>query len=198
MIRPACHVIYTIPLPLRYDPGFTDAIANFRICDLPNFKVNSRSGDPYPAGRERLAQVIQRRVAHYVTAANPVFTPQAAGVLVEKSGGLLRDLIRLCQTACRGAFREAVDRVDGRLAEAAVRALTREQAGNLLSVHWEVLHEVHRTKRLSDRVAELPEGGEIRRVVVCHQLLEGRHILAYANDETWFDAHPFLLADLAR
>ncbi len=198
LTRPACHVIYTIPIPLRYDSSFSHAIANFRVCDLPNFKINNRNGTSYPSGRTRLGEVIRKRIADHVSAKNPAFTEEAIAVLVEMSGGLLRDLIRLAQTACREAFIAQTDRVDERLARAAVQALTNEQAANLRTVHWEELQQVYRTKRLTTRIEELNVAGEVKKVVVCDQLLEGRHIFAYVNDETWFDVHPVLTSNLAR
>jgi len=198
LTRPACHVVYTIPITLRYDSNFDDARANFRVCDLPNFKVNARNGDPYPSGRELLAQVIHKRLADYVPADNPIFTTAAMELLVAMSGGLLRDLMHLCQSACGEAVRAGAYTVDESHARTAVLALTGEYAANLRQAHWEELQQVHQSKLLTTRVEKLSIGGEVKEVVLCDQLLEGRHIFAYANHDTWFDVHPVLTANLAR
>jgi len=197
LTMPACHVIYTIPLPLRHETFFSKAINYFRIYDLPNFKINNRNETPYQPGKDRLAEVIRKRIQVYVSATNPIISEEAIFYLVENSGGLLRDLIRLTQTACREAQVNSADVIEIVHTRAAVQQLATEQSAGLRDVHWRELVRVHEIKNITTTKERLSIAGEIKEVTLCDQLLAGRHIFSYSDDAgIWFDVHPILLQNL--
>ena len=197
--KPTCHIVYTIPISLRYETTFSHAINYFRTYDLPNFKVNKRNGTPCPSGCDRLANVIRFRIKDHVSEKQLVITDDAINLLVQKSGGLLRDLIRLTQTSCREAMVAKVDYIDKKHAEKAVQELANEQSKGLGDIHWQELAKVHETKKITTTLAKLSVAGEIKEVAVCNQLLSGRHIFSYSDEAgTWFDVHPILLANIAK
>jgi hypothetical protein len=197
LTKPACHVIYTIPLPLRHETAFSQAINNFRIYDLPNFKISNRNGTPYQPGRDRLAEVVKRRVQVFASGNNPIMTDEAIGCLVANSGGLLRDLIRLSQTACREAMVGETDKIEIQHARTAVQELCNEQSKGLRDIHWKELARVHQIKNITTTTASLSIAGVIKEVALCDQLLSGRHIFSYSDEAgTWFDVHPILLPNI--
>lgn len=199
LTMPACHVIYTIPLPLRHETFFSRAINYFRTYDLPNFKINNRNGTIYQPGRDLLAQVIKKRIQDYVSPKTPIISEKAISYLVESSGGLLRDLIRLTQTACREAQVNQSDIIELSHAKAAVQQLATEQSTGLRDVHWRELQRVYEIKNITTTKERLSIAGEIREVTICDQLLGGRHIFSYSDDGgVWFDVHPILMFNIAK
>ncbi|WP_287255878.1 P-loop NTPase fold protein, partial [Moorena sp. SIO4E2] len=102
-----CHIIYTIPISLRYSPSFRQPRESFQPLDLYNLPVfecerNSRpTSTANKVGRDILKSVITTRLAKINE--TDLFTPDALELLSEKSGGVIRDLIRLARGACQVA-----------------------------------------------------------------------------------------------
>ena len=174
LVAPACRVIYTVPFPLFYTPDFQQVRQQFhRNFLLPNVKTRERDGTPYEAGREMLKRVIRRRLQ------DDLIDPDALEALVEASGGLLRELLRLARLSVLAARR---NRQDTRIALSDVEWARREVRNTfrrILKVEdYRNLRKVHETKRidaLQERAAD--------------RLLHNLSILEY-DGETWWDVHP--------
>lgn len=102
-----CHIVYSIPIALRYAPAFRQPMERFQKClDLVNppvFKCDNSTRptrEPNKVGRHVLATVIEKRLAKLGEDYETLFNPDALDLICEKSGGVMRDLIRLARTAC--------------------------------------------------------------------------------------------------
>jgi len=173
LIAPACRVIYTVPFPVFYSPDFQQVRHQFhRNFLLPNVKTRQRDGSPYPPGRQMLEQVLLRRVQADLIA------PPALEALVEASGGLLRELMRLSRHSVSAARRRGDTRV-GLEDVAWARREVRNTYRRILKVEdYRHLWKVYETKRID---ALSPQ--------VADQLLHNLSVLEY-NGETWWDVHP--------
>jgi hypothetical protein len=119
-----------------------------------------------------LRQVLRRRVAE------TLLDPEAMEALVEASGGLLRELIRLARLSVILARR----RRDARILPGDVAGAMREAQNTFRRIlkleDYRHLRKVQERKSLDD----LPEE-------VANRLLHNLSILEY-DGETWWDVHP--------
>ena len=173
LMAPACRIIYTVPYPLFYSNDFQLVRSTFhRVFLLPNIKIRHRDGAPWETGREMLRQVLRRRVAE------TLLDPEAMEALVEASGGLLRELIRLARLSVILARR----RRDARILPGDVAGAMREAQNTFRRIlkleDYRHLRKVQERKSLDD----LPEE-------VADRLLHNLSILEY-DGETWWDVHP--------
>ena len=90
LTTPKAYVVYTFPVSLRYSNDFVQIIRNFdEAFVLPNIKVFDRDGTPYEPGRERLREVLTKRMNE------DLIEEEALEKLIENSGGLMVTLIEL-------------------------------------------------------------------------------------------------------
>jgi energy-coupling factor transporter ATP-binding protein EcfA2 len=197
-----CHIIYAIPISLRYSPSFRQPMQSFQKClDLTNppvFECDRNlcpTTNPSQSGRELLVSVINKRLTRLGDSYKGLFNPDALELICEKSGGVMRDLVRLARTACEVALRKKVIYVDLDAAKEAVQEVRREY--NLSDYHFPELDTVHRTGCLTTKTHSLPNKGEF---VICDELLQNKFVLGYydASRNSWFDVNPILFEDLKR
>ena len=198
----SCHIIYSIPISLRYSPSFRQPMESFQKClDLTNPPVFECDGNlcpttnPRQSGRSILASVIDRRLARLGKDYHNIFTQEALELISEKSGGIMRDLVRLARTSCEVALRRKLTDVNLDAAKEAVQEVRKEY--NLSDYHFSELDSVHRDGRLTTKTHSLPNKGEF---VICDELLQNKFVLGYydGNRNSWFDVNPILIEDLER
>lgn len=197
-----CHIIYTIPMSLRYSPHFAQPKEIFNECldlvNIPVFKYDDNAkptANPDFTGRELLRIIIQRRLKRLGTDYANLFTLEALEYIGEKSGGVLRDLIRLARSTCKIARKHRLTQVDLSVAEEAVRE--ERKVYTLSDYHYPELDAVHSTGKLTSQTYNLPDKGEF---VICDELLQNKFILGYYDEKVrnWFDVNPMILEDLER
>ena len=198
-----CHIIYAIPIDLRYSTSFRQTREGFTEClDLSNiavFKCDEMARpttNPDRVGRHILMEVVQKRLATLGDAYANLFEPQALDLLCEKSGGVLRELVRLARMACEVALNRKVSRIDRTIAEEAVKQEHRMYT--IEDYHFPELEKVHRTGQLSSN--EFDSSRHRGKIVICNELLHNKFVLGYYDKkyEQWFDVNPMLWADLER
>jgi hypothetical protein len=202
LIELNCHIIYSIPISLRYSPSFRQPMESFQKClDLNNppvFESNDNlcpTSNPNRIGREILINVINKRLVSLGDSYKGLFNPDALELICEKSGGVMRDLVRLARTACEIGLRNKFNLIDLETAQESVREVRREY--NLSDYHYPELDLIHRTGKLTTKAHSLPGKGEF---IICDELLQNKLVLGYYNSrqESWFDINPILIEDLKR
>lgn len=197
-----CHIIYSIPISLRYSPSFRQPMESFQKClDLNNplvFESDDNlcpTSNPNRNGRDILINVINKRLDSLGDSHKGLFNPDALELICEKSGGVMRDLVRLARTACEIGLRSKSNLIDLETAREAVREVRREY--NLSDYHYPELDIIHRTGKLTTKAHSLPGKGEF---IICDELLQNKLVLGYYNSsqESWFDINPILIEDLKR
>jgi KAP family P-loop domain len=198
----SCHIIYAIPISLRYSPSFRQPMESFQKClDLTNPPVFECDENlcpttiPNQLGRDILNSVIHKRLASLGAAYKGLFNLDALEFISQKSGGVIRDLVRLARTACEVSLRKDLIYVDLDVAQEAVKEVRGEY--NLSDYHYPELDKVHRTGCLTTNTHSLPSKGQF---VICDELLQNKFILGYCdrNRKSWFDVNPILIEDLQR
>jgi len=186
-------VVYTGPITLMLGTEWQAAGSQFQRQRLTNV-VTRRPELPgitltdvkIAAGRTSLQQVIAKRLALAGLDTATVFADDGVDLLIETSGGLLRDLIHLVNRTVRIAFAQKAPHVTRAIAEDAVSELRKE-------------YEITMNGRRREELAYVREHGEPSgKGDVSPELLLGGYILPYSNGRIWFEPHPILREGVAR
>lgn len=185
---PKCSVLYTGPLDLYYSPRFGEVRARFRIAPFPHVKLYDQR-DPSRVddkGYAFMRQVVYRRLKSLQLAPETIIAPDVIDTfLIRGSGGVVRDLIRLVQSAALEAELAGKTAIEAAEAKRALNELRRQLMAQLTPDYHEVLDKVRNTRQ---RVG----GDETEK---CDLLLRNDIVLSYINDDIWFDAHAALKAE---
>ena len=112
--------------------------------------------------------------------------PDARELLIFNSGGVLRDLMSLCQTAIEEAYMDGSDLVTEQHAKQAILAIERSKIIGLTDSSIEILSKVMTENSFSPRTAE------------DFDLLLTGHILEYRYPRRRFVVHPILVPILKK
>ncbi|MDJ0901734.1 MAG: ATP-binding protein [Xenococcus sp. MO_188.B8] len=194
-----CHVVYTIPLVLRYSPELTNLIQSFgRPQYLPMVRVQSKERIDDDEGMYLLQQMVMARAFPQV-AKEEVLSPKLVSQVFEQtesssttstlskneilckmcrlSGGHVRNLLRILH-AC-------ITDEDPPLSKACLNRIIREHQADLLNgiepEDWNWLYQVAQDKKVS---------GEEK----YQRLVQNLWVLEYQNKEgeSWHDIYPIL------
>lgn len=197
-----CHIVYAVPISLRYSTAFRQPMQSFEKCldlvNIPVFKCDEQTRPTCTSdrvGRHILTRVIEKRLGKLGDAYKSLFQAEALELLCEKSGGVMRDLVRLARTACEIASRKKMSRVDLALAQEAIRE--DREGYTIADYQFPELDTVHRTGALTSNTFDSPKHGK---TVICDELLHHKLVLGYQDLEygRWFDINPILSGDLER
>lgn len=158
------HVVYTTPISLFFISNLQNDYENVYI--LPMVRLNY-------AGKSTLKELVQKRVDIETV----FFDSTLVDILIKRSGGVVRDLMRLIRLSCDTDETQ----VSAKEVKYAVSRLTREYDRLLKPSDIPVLERVHRT--------ELVNPDDER----TNQLLLNRVILEYENGKRSAKLHPACL-----
>lgn len=199
-----CHIVYAVPISLRYSPAFRQPMQGFSQClDLDNVPVYRCNAQGQPTtkhdlhGREILKNIVKKRLdtlkQEHENTYQGLFAPEAIELLCEKSGGVMRDLVRLINGACLVALQAKAAQITLEVAKKAVRE--ERKTYFIEDYHFPELDAVNQTGTTTSRMVDLPRG----KVVICDGLLHHKLILGYDSEYgRWFDVNPILIDDLNR
>lgn len=160
---PRCHIIYTMPISLAFNANLGNDFDDVQL--LPMVKMNDQ-------GIACLGEVVTRRVDVAATFEQTSVIDE----LVQLSGGVMRDLMRL--------MRLATDTDEAKIGASEIdyakKALIREYDRLLRDDEFEKLAWVRANRRVT--------GDESYA-----RLLNLRLILEYQNGERWADVHPAVM-----
>ncbi|MEE8586102.1 MAG: hypothetical protein V3T83_14760, partial [Acidobacteriota bacterium] len=177
---PVCRIIYTVPMLIYASPGFGQVEEESVSFLLPNIKLYHKTSEKkYSKGYQLLSEVVSRRLQLVNLQARDLFAPKALNYLIQNSGGILRWLIRLVRDAAINAEVARRDRIEFEDARRAVLDRSKELAFRLSVERIEQLRRIRERKLYSAQ-------DEI------HDLLQSLLIVAYWNDDVWFDVHPMI------
>ena len=171
------HIVYTVPIPMFYSlkaTQLTGAFPNYFI--LPMIKVEEEDGRPCEEGMGILQEVAEKRID-----VHRLLAPGVVEYLAEKSGGMVRDFIRLLgYTIEMSSARGGELPIEKAIAEVAFQRLVNEYGRMVPDEHFPLLARVHREKRVKN---DEP-----------HQaMLYNLSVLEYLDGGRWCDVHPAVL-----
>ncbi len=180
-----CHVIYTLPLALRFSNDYATLIQRFDTPNiLPMVATQLRDGSESAPGMELMQQLVLARAFPELEAqerlakVRQVFDSQETlDYLCRISGGHVRNMLRMVTDAVKEQedlpiSRESVDNV--------VRNYRKEQLLAVDDEEWELLQQVVETKKVTG-----DDGYQT--------LIRSMFVYEYQYEEdSWFDVNPLL------
>ncbi len=181
---PKCSVLYTGPLDLYYSPQFGEVRARFPIVPYPHVKLHDRHNPNAldDGAYDVMRQVVYRRLEAEQLEPEAIIAPDVLNLLIKGSGGVMRDLIRLIQSAALRAELAGKDSIEEPEAKRVLNELRRQLMAQLTPDYHEVLNRVRDTHQRA--------GGDEGEK--CDLMLRNDIVLGYINDDIWFDAHAAL------
>jgi hypothetical protein len=173
----AAHMVYTVPISMFYSAKatqLTEAFPNYSM--LPMIKVHEEDNMPYEKGIERLYEVAKRRID-----IKRIFDDDVVEFLAKKSGGCLRDFIRLLSSTIELAqIKGESIPINRSIAELAFRRLVNEYSRMVPYEHFRLLAKVSREKRAPNNLQY-------------QSMLYNLSVLEYMNGRRWCDVHPAIM-----
>jgi energy-coupling factor transporter ATP-binding protein EcfA2 len=169
-------VIYTFPIALRYSNDFPQIAHNFNMhFVLPNVKIFNKQGKIDDVGYQTLKSVILKRLR------DELIEKEALDEIIQLSGGLMVELIRLVHGAANYALSEKKIIIDIESVNRMANEIRNDYRALLRPKHYEILN---RTKKDKEK--------RIVNEEIVQELLHNLSLLEYRNDETWGDVHPIV------
>ncbi|MDB9526465.1 AAA family ATPase [Oscillatoria sp. CS-180] len=194
LFSPNVRVVFTIPISVIREPQIYAALAarsNVILLPVMKFfpkeKAHQTERVPIQSNVEMLERILEKRIpAHLIE-------PDMVRQIVLLSGGVLRELVRLCRECCRECLLvidlepETTDvKINDDILTEAVKSLRNQYARPIGTNRYAMLAQTYENFAPPD--AESEEFLE---------LLHGLYVLEYENADLWYDLHP-LVADILR
>ena len=178
-------VIYTFPINGFYDGRFHGLESTFTPDVLPMIKTQNKGG-----GRNDEAIEVIRRIVDKRSAIDALFHPDALTLLIEKTGGSLRDLFE-CIISC--SFR-ALDRaeltgdnqetrIEVEDAEEALKELRSKLSRWIVKPQYAMLREIYQSAPAKETISDSDE---------LLKLMQSGAVIEY-NGDRWCAVHPLIV-----
>lgn len=179
-------IIYTVPLFLVHSPDRARLRNYFEILVLPMIKTYSQDGNRFEAGWDILREVVARRID------KKLIEPAALDLAIAKTGGILRDLLRVIQTASMIV----------RLSQKG-EVIDKERMGNSLNrLRTEYRQMITgrnniTTDQLYQKLVEIDQSPTKKVAIdpILQQLLYMQVVIEY-NGNGWYNVHPLIREEL--
>lgn len=169
-------IIYTFPIALRYSNDFPQIARNFNMhFVLPNVKILDKQQQVDDVGYQTLKNVILKRIEE------GIITKEALDEIIQLSGGLMVELIRLIHGAVNYALSKKKTNIDIESVHRMANEIRNDYRALLRPEHYKILKQTKKDKE--------------KRIVneeIVQELLHNLSLLEYRNDETWTDVHPIV------
>ncbi|GHT00545.1 hypothetical protein FACS1894139_17820 [Planctomycetales bacterium] len=169
--------IFTFPISLFYAPMFAGLEGFFSVKVLPMIKIKTLAGEPFAEGVKIIEEIIKKR------ADVNLFTPDALTLLIEKTGGCLRDLFSMIINAARRAEKRRAEKVEAEDVERVLIELKSRLSRRIEVKHYEFLATIHQSAKKRTEIADHE---------MLLEMLQGMIVLEY-NGKRWHDVHPLIL-----
>ena len=174
LTQPMCKIIYTFPISLKSSSIFPQIRMNFSdVYVHPNIKIHEKEGSEhhYEKGRDFMKEIVSKRVSQ------DLFEPDALEYILDMSGGVVREFIRIIRDSSIRALTRGKITIDKDIAIDVVNGLKNLYQAQLSDSDYNVLLEVHKTK-------------DIKRDDKLVNLLHNLSVLEYRNGRSWCDLNP--------
>lgn len=186
-------LIATIPIFMLHSPDRGAFGAHFETVELPMIKVVEFDGTKCKDGVLVIANIIEKRVQ------NALIKEDALPRLIDKTGGLLRDVFEVLVVAAGVAQSQSERKKQAAVitkdnVRYALNRLRREYAQSLSSINLpEEWQQAVKVDDLYKRIGELKGKSHknVRSEPVTMVLLQARALMEY-NGEGWYSIHPLV------
>ena len=171
-------IIYTFPISLSYDPKFAqlEAAFNKNIHVLPMIKIRTLDGSAFNQGIAVIKNIIEKR------ADLNLFDNDALTFLIEKTGGILRDLFHCITEAASRAENRKSTKIDMEDAKAATTLLRTSLTRKIEEKNHAMLRNIYKGKKYKSMIEDK---------AMLLDMMQGLVVLEY-NGDRWHDLHPLI------
>jgi hypothetical protein len=175
LTQPMCKIIYTFPISLRSSNEFAQIKMNFSDNIIyPNIKVHEKDKNTAePAGRAFMKEIVVKRVSL------DLFTNEALEYIIDMSGGVIREFIRIVRDSAVRAIARKKSLIDKDIAIEVMDGLKNSYQAMLSDEDYKVLLDIYATKDLKK---------DEKLVGLLHNL----SVLEYKNGRSWCDVNPIV------
>jgi len=169
------YIIYTFPISLSYDARFR-TITQYAFPHIfPMIDVKTQDGKKNDTGCNTIKKIIEKR------AELSLFEEDAIDLLIEKTGGSLRDVFTCVEQAAKYTERRRKDKISIDEVNMVLNDEKSMLSRRIERKDYEVLKEIHETK-IKTKIEKKEE--------LLH-FLEAHVVLEY-NGDRWHDLHPLI------
>jgi hypothetical protein len=176
LVEPKFSIIYTFPIELCFEKEFKQIQNSFSRTEvLPNLKTHHKDDSLDDVGVGKLKEILIKRIDE------GLFTSESLEMLAYNSGGVPRELIRLCGYARTDARQKAKTIIDEQSVNIAIHKVRMDYERQLKGT-WMIpqLQSV----RVSKWLVPLEQNKD---------LLQNLSALEYRNERVWYDVNPIIL-----
>ncbi len=175
-------IIFTVSTFALTTPNLADLRGRYEIVRLPMLKIKEKNGNDYNKGIDIVTEIVKKR------SDLSLFDQGVIGAMIERSGGVLRDLFEMIVIAASSAKFRQLDIIDKKASGYAFERLKTDYRG-MITV-WGRDTGIT-TDDLYNRLMEV--NGSVTKEFSLDEtmflLLSCLAVLEY-NGEQWFDVHP--------
>jgi energy-coupling factor transporter ATP-binding protein EcfA2 len=196
LFSPRFRIVFTIPISATQDPQVmgaltSEGIVRPQLFPVAKFYAKPDCRNPQAAAIDKTVQLFLNVLTKRIPA--DCIEPETARSMVLKSGGVMRELVRIgreCCTECMVQMELEPDRSDLKINDeiltVALRNLRNDFARQIGTNLFPVLVQIYQTlnNEATDSDAFV-------------KLLHGLMVLEYQNDDLWYNVHP-IVVDLLR
>jgi len=173
---PEAKIIYAFPLDTYYHPDYRKISNQYESQLIPVVTLYDNEGNYLESSRQSFTELILKRIVK-----QELIKEDAMKYVIDMSGGLLRDLVKFMQDACKTALMEKVSVIDKGIAEDAVN----EQIND----YYRVFDE----SKYAEKVRLIAQNKKKVDNETLVYLLRYLFVLEYQyKKKLWYDVHPCL------
>ncbi|MGB3613437.1 MAG: ATP-binding protein [Elainellaceae cyanobacterium] len=196
LFSPRIRVVFTIPIAVIREPRLLvtlesecDMLAMLSVTKLyTKDTAHKAAAPPIEKNAAMLEKILEKRVPDHL------IEPEVRRQIVLRSGGVLREMMRLGRECCRECMLELeLDpenediKIDADILAEAVKSLRNQFARPLGTHRYDMLTETYENFTPPDAMSD-----------DFLELLHGLYVLEYENDDLWYDLHPIVVDLLKR
>lgn len=170
-----CFAVYTFPSEFKHYNVFLNVYRKFTgVYFLPNFAIYDRNGNPNEKDREKLKEIISKRLSP------KLIYDEAVELIIQLSGGVVHELVNLVRQCCIVALMEKIPFIDDEIVRTAEQRIRKVYNSVYNNEARQVLFKVKQEKKFME-------------YDLFFQLMRQHSVIEYGlDDETWYDINPLL------
>ncbi len=176
-------VIYTVPLFLIHSADRKRLESYFQTLTLPMIKICTPQRERFESGWETLREIVGKRLN-----VDTLLDPNVLELAIEKTGGVLRDLMGAIQRAAQVARYAGAERITRDAMRHSLDQLKTRYSQSIYSTSGNVT-----TQDLYNKMKEIAKApmGKVPLDEALQLLLYTQSVIEY-NGRGWYDLHPLM------
>ncbi|MEA5534047.1 P-loop NTPase fold protein [Crocosphaera sp. XPORK-15E] len=200
LMRPKFRIIYTVPMAAMRDKNLRTIMQDesnnqVKLMPVSKFFGKGENRNPDAEPNQKLVEVFKQIIGKRI--ASDLIEPDILTEIILKSGGVLREAIRIMNQCCSECLllirmepHQKNIKIDRSIFEQAIRELRNDLARPLSNTDYQILTTIY--NKFNPDISNDNDQDKFL------ELLHNVYILEYINDDLWYDVHPIVIDLLQR